>query len=248
MILLNAVDASARIFNFKDTTIAAYFRATGGLHMMGQEGFSLSSGDQTFFENKDKPAYNYTGEIGLLFNFGDHLSVRLGVEGLQSREIEAPGKDGAGVPLLDVTSRILAFAPNLTFEVALAKTPESKFFLFAGMGYVTLKATNEYSMTAAGTTLYGNGNYKETVSGISLMGHGGFGYEFLFVDNCTLAIETGWRYLLANKLKYTDAITTVDGAKEKGERARNSDGSARSIDMGGPFIGVAFRFYIPPLK
>jgi hypothetical protein len=240
--------ASARVFNFSDLNVAAYFRGTGGMHMMGQEGFSLSSGDESFFNNNDKPYFNYSGEIGLLFQLGETVIVRMGVEGLQSREIDAAARNASDQKLLDVNSKIVAFIPNLTLEFQLANGLNNRTYFFAGAGYVQIKGTNEYTMTAQGTSDYGGAtDYKETVAGFALMGQGGLGFEFLFVDNCTLATEVGWRYLPVAKLKHEETLTTVQGPVTAGQTALNHDGSKRTYDMGGPFVGISLRFYIPPL-
>lgn len=244
-----SVAASARIFSFEDLRVAAFFRGTGGMHMMGQDAFSQSSGSSTYFESKDSPSFNYSGEIGLLFQMGDNFAARIGIEGLQTRQIEAPGYNGTGTHLMTVDSKIVAFVPNLTFDFNLSKTPTTKSFFFIGGGYVQVKGTNEYDLTTDGSTEYGGAaDYKEVVSGTAFMGQAGLGFEFLFVDNATLTTEVGWRYLPISDLEYTQDVTTVTGAKSKGAKAVNNNGRARTYDMGGPFVGIALRFYIPPLN
>jgi hypothetical protein len=248
-LLLVGTSASARVFTMADSNVAAYFRGTGGMNMMGGTAYSTSSGNATYFDDKYKPLYNYSGEIGVLIHMGESVSMRLAVEGLQSREVTAVGESGAGVKYMDVDSKIVAFVPNLTFEFKLSGTPNSKTYLFLGGGYATVKGTNDYTMTAAGTTQYGGAtNYSETVAGTGLMGQAGAGYEFVMLDNCGFSIEGGWRYLPVSKLKYQDSVTTVSGAVTDGGTAKDFNGGTRKYDMGGPFVGVSFRFYIPPLR
>src|SRR5690606_37547532 len=131
----------------------------------------------------------------------------------QTRDVEATGKDASDAALMNVKSRALAFNPNITFEYNLTNTGTFKTMLFAGVGYSTLKVSNEYTLTAAGQAAYaGVPDYKEVVSGFALSSQFGGGVEFLMFDNVTLLTELGYRYLQVSNLKYEDSLTTVNGA------------------------------------
>jgi hypothetical protein len=241
--------AHARVFNMSDSSIAAYFRGSGGLSMMGGEAYSTSSGASTYFDDKDKPLYNYSGEIGLLYQASDRVVVRLGVEGVQTREVTAPGKSSTSLGLMTVDSKALAFVPNLTLEIKLTSSPTGKSYIFLGGGYAMLKASNSYTMLAGGTSTYpGVSDYKDAVSGKGIMAQGGCGFEFLMLDNVTLATELGWRYLPIPTVTHDSAVTTVQGAVTADSTAKDGAGNDRAYDMGGPFVGISLRFYIPPLN
>jgi hypothetical protein len=246
---LAGATAQARVFSFSDSSVAAYFRATGGQSQLGQDAFKYSSGASTRFQMKDDPEYNYTGEIGVMILMGDNVSMRLGVEGFQSRQIEAPGFNSGGSRLMSVDSKVSAFIPNLTLEFKMIRTESTKTYLFAGAGYASMKSTNDVTVTATGAGTYGGlGSYKEAVSSTGIMSQAGAGFEFVLVDNATLATEIGYRILSSGKMTHDDAITTPYGAVGSGATATKNGTGSRALDLGGAFVGVSIRFYIPPLR
>jgi hypothetical protein len=68
------------------------------------------------------------------------------------------------------------------------------------------------------------------------------------LDNVAVILEGGWRQLSTEKLKHEASVTSVNGAVTDGDDATKNDGGKRAFDMGGPFVGVALRFYVPPLN
>lgn len=244
-----AQSAHARVFNFNDMGVAAYFRATGAYGNLGQDAFKHSSGDQTIFQTKDSPVYNYSGEIGVAISMGDRLAARLGIEGFQSRQIEAPGFSSLGTHLMTVDSKVAAVIPSLTFEIIMTKGDITRSYFFAGAGYANIRATNTYTMTVDGTALYGGvQDYKEAVESTAIMSHYGVGFEFLFSKNATMALEAGYRTLSSGRMTHRDSVTTVNGAISSGATAEKNNGSSRSLDLGGPFAGLTLRFYIPAFR
>jgi hypothetical protein len=65
----------------------------------------------------------------------------------------------------------------------------------------------------------------------------------MFADHATLVADLGYRYLRVNELKSSDDVTTFTGSYHAGDTLKNNDGSDRSLDLGGFFAGIGFRFY-----
>ncbi|MCB0384882.1 MAG: hypothetical protein KDD43_05770 [Bdellovibrionales bacterium] len=122
-----------RVFNFKNEYLASYLRATGGTSAVGSDAFSKAGGADTVYT--DEVAYNFSGEIGFLLRFKDRVTVRVGMEVLQTKPLtDIPGKNASGVDRFSLTSKVLILQPVATFEVNLAPNPESRFYVFAGAG------------------------------------------------------------------------------------------------------------------
>lgn len=248
-ILLAGGQAQARVFNPKDSIFAAYLRGSGGQSNLGHSAYAFSSGDDTRFELKDKPAYHYSGEVGLMFMISDQSRIRIGFEGLQAREVEAVGKVG-GAKAMDVTSRVLSMMPTANLELDFSQGEGTKYFTFAGVGYAKVTSTNIYDLNATGLGAYGlSDDYKETVSGNAIMGQVGVGAEWPAIDNVNFSFELGYRYLVASKLNYENSQNTAEGTTVEDGAAKIRNGTeARTLDMSGMFVGFSFRFFIPPLN
>ena len=235
----------ARVFNFKNEYLASYLRATGGTSAAGSDAFSIAGGTDTVYA--DEVAYNFSGEIGFLLRFKDRVTVRVGMEVLQTKPLnEISGKNPSGVNRFLLTSKVLVLQPVATIEVNLAPNPESRFYFFAGAGLSDVTMDNEFAMTATGTSeLGGITDFAEKTTAYGISGHGGVGYEILMADTVTVAFELGYRYLPVPKLEFKNDVTTIaQGAVVKGDTVLNYDSSKRSLDMSGPFVGLGFRFYI----
>jgi hypothetical protein len=240
--------SEARVFSFKDADMSVYLRGTGGLSQAGSDAWKFSSGNQTFFDSKDGVDYNFSGELGFLASF-KKMNIRLGFEILQTKDAKVSGNDNLAVKLMDVESRSIAFTPNVTLEFNILEQGTTRYLLFLGGGYSTVDITNRYTLTTAGTTAYGAiPDYKEDVSGKAITLEAGVGTEFLLLDNVTLFLDVGYRELSVPELYFDETIITVSGNRAKGERATKENGNPRSIDLGGAFIGLSLRFYLPPFK
>ncbi len=253
LFLFSGSVAHARVFNFKDSWAAAYFRGTGGVSKSSDNAYEHTSGSSTAFE--DEVDYNFSGEIGFAFLLGDALSLRFGAEGLQTKSIIATGTNAAGtIDYMDVDSKSVAFNPNFTAEVDVFNSGTSRAFVFAGAGYAEVKVTNDYSMTAAGTGIYaGSPNtFKETWAASAINYNAGAGYEMFILDNVTFTIDAGWRVLNVTDFEYAAATTVIRGATSQavaaGATVVDNFGNKPELDLGGAFVGVMFKFYIPPLN
>jgi hypothetical protein len=246
LILFSSV-SSARVFSFKDNSIAVYLGGMGQSSALGSSMWKESSGASTHFQNKDAVEYNFSGEFGFIFGLGEDLNIRLGIQGLQSKDQVVSGSNSSGATLMTITNRAVGFNPNLAFEFNLKGTPEMRYLLIVGAGYTTIKASNDYAYTTDGTALYTfAADYKEVVEGSGLGYHGALGLEFLMVDNVTVLLEAGYKQQQITKLTYVDNYTLTDGtAAIKGGAAKTQNGANRELDLSGAFVGIAFRFYIP---
>ena len=63
-------------------------------------------------------------------------------------------------------------------------------------------------------------------------------------DTTTFSIEAGYRMLNFTEIKHNKDNTTIGGAVTKGDTATNADGTNRELNLGGPYFGVMFRFWL----
>ncbi|MCB0349919.1 MAG: hypothetical protein KDD38_01975 [Bdellovibrionales bacterium] len=243
--------ANARVFSFKDSWVSAYFRGTGGVSKVADNAYEHTSGSDTQFE--DDVDYNFSGEIGFAFLLGESLSFRAGVEGLQTKSIIATGTNGATTDYMDVDSKSVAFNPNVSLEFGFLNTGTSRAYVFAGAGYANVKVTNAYSLTTAGAAYYtAPATFKETWAATVLNYNVGAGYEMFILDNVTFSIDGGWRFFKASGFEYDSATTAIRGAGAgavaSGATVTDNLGNKPELDLGGAYVGIMFKFYIPPLN
>lgn len=244
--IIGGARASARVFNYKETGLAAYIRGTGGLSSVGQEAFIHSSGAQTNSVD-GRSNYDYSGELGFMFGFGPDFHLRLGAELIQHRPVsEASGTDTSGTSLFTLNSSVTVFNPNVSFEYAFKTFGDSRFYFLGGVGLADVTIDNAYTMTSPGTSDYSVNDFTEKLSGSGISEHLGVGFETLFTDNVTISFDAGYRYLKVNKFKYKSDVKSilVPGGAKAGDQALNDDGSARQLDLGGLLLGVTFKFYL----
>jgi len=244
-ILFAASTASARVFSYKDSSVAAYLRTTGGLSSLGKTPFAESSGDGTSVDGTTK--YQYSGEIGVLVATGK-FNLRLGAEIIQHRPVsDAAGTDSDGDEMFKLTSSVSAFNPALTVEYTFNQQGNTRYYTMLGAGMADVTVENRYTMTTAGSAAFDNvTDYNELMSGSAISGLVGVGLETLFTDNVTFAIDAGYRYLQVSSLKYKGDVNSilVPAGAAKGDPVLNSDGSKRSLNMSGFTVGLNFRFYL----
>jgi hypothetical protein len=60
----------------------------------------------------------------------------------------------------------------------------------------------------------------------------------------TLALDLGYRYFKVSSLSSTGTATTFTGSETSGSTILNTNGSDRSLNLGGAFGGLSMRFYI----
>jgi hypothetical protein len=239
------VSAEARVFNYKDSTVAPYLRVTGGLSSLGQSAFKDSSGTGTSVDGTSK--YSYGGELGLVLAITPSFHMRFGAELMQSRPVTyAPGSSSSGTELFRLDSTMSVFNPNVTFEGVFKSTGATRYFGMAGVGLASLTLENKYAMTSAGTSALGVSDFDEKMTGSAVESHLGVGFETLFTDNATFSMDLGYRYLIVKSLKYKSDVNNIvsPSGVHAGDPVLNSDGSARKLNLSGVNIGVSFRFYL----
>lgn len=235
--------AHARVFNWKEATLAAFVRANGGATSLGKHAFADSLGDGEAVDASSR--LNYGGEIGVLLAPGPFFHVRVGAELLQYRPIsEAAGVDPGGTEMYRLDSSVSVFNPNVTLEFAGMPKGTLRYYGYVGAGYADVTVENKFRMTIAGASAHGVGDFNELLSGQTLSATAGGGVEILFNDNVTCALDLGWRYLRVSSLKYKGDAATIRGNVTKGEAALNPSGEPRTLDLSGLTVGVGFRFYL----
>lgn len=240
-----AVPAQARVFNYKDSGLAAYLRGTGGFSKVNQEPFAHSSGGADIEEGSH---LNYGGEIGFLFGLSANLHMRVGAEVIQARPVsQAKGTNSSDAELFSLDSSVFVFNPNVTFEYVYSGAGNLRFFSAVGAGLADITVENRYTMTATGTSAFGGvQDFNEKMSAQTTSGHFLIGLETLFLDNVTFTADVGYRYMPVKELKYKGDTNNIvsPGGVTKGSTVYNEDGSKRTMDLGGLFAGIAFRFYL----
>ena len=237
--------ANARKFSFKTEDVAAYFRGTGGLSALGQSAFKDSISSSTISFSSEAPTLNLGGELGMLVKFTEQVNLRIGAMVLQSKIGGIKGSSpSTSAEFFELESDIFVFNPQAVFEYTFKGTATSRFVLYAGLGYANVRLDNKYNINATGETELGVSSYTEKSEGNFISGVVGVGWEGLFVDNVTAFVDVGYRFLDANKMKHKTDEAVIGGNVTKGSELNNSNGQVRTLDLGGPFIGLAFRFYI----
>ena len=243
-ILAAAPEASARKFSFSTEDMAAYFRGTGGMSAVEQSAFDKSSGTDTTLSS-EKSSFNYGAELGFLFKIHESLNFRVGAEILQAKVSDVKGTNSSGAERFTLESDIFAFNPMVNVEYVWGTGENSRFVGYFGFGYASVRLDNKYEMTATGATELSQNTFTEKSDGSFINGVVGIGWEGLFVDNTTVMLDAGYRFLDVNKLKHSaDNPVMGGGTAAKGSEVTNADGSQRTFDLGGPYIGLSFRFYI----
>ena len=240
---LLSYSAQARVFNFKNESIAPYFRGTGGLSVVGNNAFANAKGEETSLGD-EKSAFNYSGEFGVLFHLHESFSFRIGVEAIQAQQAtDLKGKNAAGDELYALESTNFIWHPNLAVEFIHKQDNRFRLFSYLGFGQGSLTVENEYEMSTLGASTYVP-TYKEKLEATSMSYFGGVGLEVLLADTTTFELDLGYRLLKFTDPKHKGPITTIQGTFDKGEVGINDDGSGRNLDFSGFYMGVSFRFYI----
>lgn len=234
--------AEARVFDFKNERIATYFGGTFGPSSVGDTAYGASSGSDISVDKQIST--NASGEIGLLLTT-PKLNLKLGAELLLPKQYsDIEGTDAAGTSMFNLRSKIYALIPMATLEILAYQTPTSRLILAAGGGLAFVTLDNTYTMTSAGTTTLGVGDFTESASATVTALQVYTGYEMLFTDTVTAVFNLGYRHIPVPALKSSKATTAISGTQAEGDELKNMDGTSRSINLGGVFVGLSFRFYI----
>ncbi|MEZ0393080.1 MAG: hypothetical protein ACAH59_12740 [Pseudobdellovibrionaceae bacterium] len=244
-LLMGISRAQAKVFNFANVKLAAYL---GGGFGPAQENTLLSKANSDSANTvtlNSEHSYRYSGEFGVIAG-GSKVNLGFGLEVLRPRELtDSSGKNSSDTELYTVTSEISVLIPKVTLEVTLKSWPKSRLFLNGQAGWATLTARNSFTFTADGQTAYsGLEDFYEDLRGMAPMYGGAMGFEKVFSDSTTYVFHAGYRSLVFDEVQHNRDVTTFQGAVTKGDKALNTDGQNRSIDLSSYFIGFMFRFWI----
>ena len=242
-LLLQASVAQARVFDFKNEFLAIYFGGSFGTTSAGDGAYALSSGGGGIVFDK-KVASASSAEGGIALTLG-RITLRLGVDYIMPRDqMGVIATDAGGTQLFSLDSKLSAFVLLGNLELLAYRGSRSRALIGAGYGTATANLQNQYTMTATGTTQLGVTDYTEEATGTAPMMQGYLGWEFLFTDTATAALQGGYRYLQIPSFKSTKTTTAITGSQSNGSAIHNYDGSERSMNLSGAFVGITFRFYL----
>jgi hypothetical protein len=234
--------AEGRVFDFKSESFALYVGGSFGSVNAGDGAYALASGHGTQFDKKVQSATS--AEFGILFST-TRFVLKFGGEYLMPREQTGiTGTSVAGTELFTLNSTIAAFIPMGNLEFLFWKGATSRGYFGGGYGQAFVTLSNEYLFTSAGTTAFGIGNYKEIAAGTAPFYQSYMGWEFLFTDTATLAFQVGYRSIKVEGLSATQAVSAITGPESTNSPIFNMDGGQRSLDLGGGFANINFRFYL----
>jgi hypothetical protein len=241
--LLSAPKAAARVFDFKSERFAVSFGGTFGPSTVGTSAYSASSGNGVVFDGKGALS-NSSGEVGVLFN-GQNMNLRLSAEYLWARDqVGLEGRDSGGTLLFNLNSKVNALVPVASLEFIVAKVGSSRGLLGLSWGYAFVNLDNDYTMTSSGQSTLGKGSFKESGSAKAPLAQIYTGWEFLLTDTVTTTFSAGYRYVPVSSFKSTKETDAISGQQHDSEDIKNMDGSVRSFDMSGAWVGLTFRFYL----
>jgi hypothetical protein len=236
---LVSVGAEAKVFNLSKQTIGTYIRGTYGQSAVGKNAYGSSSGSGTTFN--DSFDFNTGGEFGI-YTGVEQIGLRLSAEFLNPKaQKNINGVNSGGSTLMNLDSNIAAVIYKGSIEYSWFIDEASKWYLSLGVGSATVTLTNEYTNIDAS---FGISDFTEKGTETLIMGEVLVGYEYNFSADTTVMLDLGWRQLHADGLQHTSNTTTFGGNVVAGDTMTNSDGSNRTLDLGGFFIGLGLRFYI----
>ncbi len=242
--IICASSVEARVFSISEASFATYFKGTAGLSQLGQDAYEKSSGAQTQF-SEDTNA-NFSGEFGVILPTKE-FSLRFGIQFLKPNSpSDIVGKDAGGTDLMNLESSVFGIFPMAHFEYYLSQTRYGRVYLSTGGGFGKVSMTNNYTFTAAGDALYTPlTSFKERASQFLYIVEASIGYEMPFIQAVTFSFDVGYRHAVARELKYAGAGTNFNGTHPEEAPVLNNDGNHKSLDLGGVFTGLSFRFYFP---
>lgn len=242
LLLLASQPAFARRFEFKDVTLGTYFKGTYGPSQVLDSPYGKSSGTGTTFDKKIET--NYSGEFGVALA-ADAFTLRFAAELLMPRHLtDVKGQDAAGAELFNLDTNTSALIPWAYLDINLLNGSIGKLYAGAGAGYAYVKMENKYTFTDAGTAAFGKADYVEKGETQAIAAAFYTGFELHFADNTTLLMDAGYRYLPIRSLNHLKAANTLVGDVARGDPMLKHDGGQREVDFSGPYVGLAFRFYI----
>lgn len=126
---------------------------------------------------------------------------------------------------------LFSYGADLLLVLALSSDLTQRFYLIGGLEYGKATIRNQRS--------YASVQYLEKVTATQEIFNTGMGYEFMLVQNFSMAIETGYRFSRFNKFSYTTP-NDVNGTKvTQGSMAIDEKGTAKALDASRFYFDVA---------
>lgn len=235
--------SQARVFNVKDEQFAAYVRGT--LAPLAFEN-TLNSGSHGTGSTLDSSSpYNLAGEFGFIYGT-EKMNFRFGLEVIHPPDKKNEiGSSSSGVSLFSLTSELSVVAPKLGIDFTLTYWNTGRVYTGLAVGYASLAARNSYSLTTAGTAQYsGLTEFDEDLRAGAPIYEGLIGFETLFNDTTTLAIEAAYRNLMFKDIKHNKDGANFQGSFAKGDPALNDNGSNRTLNLSQFYFAANCRFWI----
>lgn len=187
----------------------------------------------------------YSGSVGFGYTLFKAMLFKVGVEALYPAQVKSStGANSSGTPYVSLSNETFAIVPQANLEFFLKSTSTTRFYFGLGAGYAYANLKNTVSVTTAGTTALGISDYIEEGAGNALMYAGYAGFEFGLVDNIDLATELGYRSLLVKSYTSSRDTRAPHEQVSKGSVLKNADGTNRTTDLGGAWVGLTLRFWI----
>ena len=244
LVSLASATSEARVFSYKERWFAPFVRGSMGYSRVNDSAFADSSGYNT--STSGGVDWNYGGEFGFAIGLTDSLFMRVGAEVLNMKDGDAKGKSAAGVDWMTIDSSVFVFNPNVGFDYYYSQIGNVRFFGSASVGMATITLENRYDLTSAGSTANGNQpDFIEKAEAQTYSGTASMGLEALFTDNVTVLFDAGYRYLPVKEFKLKGNVDSFGNpTAAKGDVLLNNDGTRRSLDLGGFYTSLTFRFYL----
>lgn len=234
--------ASARVFNISQETVAAYFNVTGGGSSVGVS--TMDDEALAGVKYSGNSNYTYTGEFGFLAAFR-YFNLKAGVEFFKPLALDASSAKNGSTELYNVDSSLFGYAFKGALDINLYQIGDGRSYVSVGVGMVNMDLKNTYDLTAAGQAQFaGLADHEVKAKGKAMMYSLAAGYEGYFADTTTFVFEFGYRYLPMNEWNYNGSGTTFSGAYSSGDSVEDINGSARKIDLSGGYISLGFRVYL----
>ena len=255
LILLISARAFAYVFDFRNSRVAPFFRATAADTQQSSQAYSGTSGSDTDFS--EGVQFGFSGELGVQFNINSDFSFRVGAEGYQGKSIDAIGTlNSNGSQLMTVNSLATVINPNAGIQYNMLSSDRGgRIYLLLDGGYAMATVANDDSLTSAGQSEYGASgvtNVNEKWNGDTISYVAGVGAEYHAFSNTTIGLEAGYRQMQFNKFTYANSGHAIRGSGSSayqqvssGSVVTDNSGARVSLNMSGLFLGVVLRFYIP---
>jgi hypothetical protein len=230
-LILSGAGAQARVLDINAEKFATYFAVTGGPSALKQSAF-LDEANPAYTYDK-KVDYNYSGEFGLLYSVGK-IGFRFGFEIFKPSTLSDVNASNGGATAYTFNSSYTAYAPKVGLEINLYKDSNSRAFIAGYAGAASVGVKNDYD------------THSEEMKGNGTLYGGGAGYEGPLADNTTFVLEAGYRALKFEKLTYSKDVPSAitGGSHIAGDPVNDVNGQARTLNFGGMYLSVGFRFYL----